>query len=899
MPASVGALEARCVDARNACPLNVTGGGEASLLPLPLAGIYEPIACFTAHTMYSRRVSAADAALGWAGPPEYLLFFSQALDATTRLEPSWYFSRLYVAFSYEYLARLRVGPTGYARARQPAWGAAAAEGPWEVCASFVPGANASGRCTSFRTGNAADATRWRPSPQLHVACVDGWQQGADAVTPLGEACAGARSTACALAGNATAALGGRFELAGCQSQRPLYVRAADGASVYYDTDAGAWLACGAGSTCGTAAALAALLNVPAVAGGVAFNFSGATAAVALPLRPDVVPDGWRWAAPSAPGAAADVMLPLWPASGARGFTFLGPGAGFACVASGSAVAPTPPPPAPPVAAHVVRATLQLDGALTVLSFRTPQRAALCAVVAAALGLPPRVTAITGVANITRIAGRRLLAAPNATELCGVDITLSLATPSAQDAADVAQRLAHLATGGDAAPLARAIAVVLPAVTGTTLLRISPPLPPPPAATSFVILAACIGTLIPAAVAALVVAVVLQRRDAKRRAASLEVRDAMMSAFPGGASSSNDFAALPFVNWRTLTSSAATTGATLSFAPMSGVAVAGVARSASSSGGAAVAPVAPLQFGAQDVVLGAVLGGGRFGVAYAASWRGTAVCVKAWHPVVIEPAGVPDAVAIQAQMARLSRLRHPNILSMYGFCLNAPPLLLLELGARGSLAALLRDDAAPALGWRERCRLALGVACGLAYIHSQEPAIAHLDVKCENIVLDDGLTPKLGDFGLALFHAAAAPGEAVALSVRDAARLCATPLHAAPELSEEGAAAPLPRPLALDVYAFAAAVLHPLAHRDFRRFASPLSRHVYAPDDNASPDDWTPVQILVARCLAAWLPEIVADDCPPPLADLIRRCCAVDPTARPRMGEVRDELAALLDAAEQW
>jgi hypothetical protein len=39
MPASVDVLEARCADARNACPLNVSGGSEASLLPLPLTSV--------------------------------------------------------------------------------------------------------------------------------------------------------------------------------------------------------------------------------------------------------------------------------------------------------------------------------------------------------------------------------------------------------------------------------------------------------------------------------------------------------------------------------------------------------------------------------------------------------------------------------------------------------------------------------------------------------------------------------------------------------------------------------------------------------------------------------------------------------------------------------------------
>ncbi|KAM0877374.1 hypothetical protein ACQ4PT_035512 [Festuca glaucescens] len=54
-----------------------------------------------------------------------------------------------------------------------------------------------------------------------------------------------------------------------------------------------------------------------------------------------------------------------------------------------------------------------------------------------------------------------------------------------------------------------------------------------------------------------------------------------------------------------------------------------------------------------------------------------------------------------------------------------------------------------LGWSQRFRIAVGVARGLAYLHSEcLQWIIHCDMKPENILLDRDLEPKITDFGLA-------------------------------------------------------------------------------------------------------------------------------------------------------
>uniref|UniRef100_A0A0E0MJ96 Protein kinase domain-containing protein n=1 Tax=Oryza punctata TaxID=4537 RepID=A0A0E0MJ96_ORYPU len=69
---------------------------------------------------------------------------------------------------------------------------------------------------------------------------------------------------------------------------------------------------------------------------------------------------------------------------------------------------------------------------------------------------------------------------------------------------------------------------------------------------------------------------------------------------------------------------------------------------------------------------------------------------------------------------------------------------------GSLAQKLfgRDGLDDVLDWNQRFRIALGVAKGLAYLHSEcSEWIVHCDMKPENILLDKDLEPKITDFGL--------------------------------------------------------------------------------------------------------------------------------------------------------
>ncbi|EMS52610.1 Cysteine-rich receptor-like protein kinase 26 [Triticum urartu] len=73
------------------------------------------------------------------------------------------------------------------------------------------------------------------------------------------------------------------------------------------------------------------------------------------------------------------------------------------------------------------------------------------------------------------------------------------------------------------------------------------------------------------------------------------------------------------------------------------------------------------------------------------------------------------------------------------------LLCFEYLPHGTLDKYI-TDASTGLDWRKRYKIINGVCEGLHYLHQNR--ILHLDLKPQNILLDDNMLPKIADFGLA-------------------------------------------------------------------------------------------------------------------------------------------------------
>uniref|UniRef100_A0A0D9UW22 non-specific serine/threonine protein kinase n=1 Tax=Leersia perrieri TaxID=77586 RepID=A0A0D9UW22_9ORYZ len=106
----------------------------------------------------------------------------------------------------------------------------------------------------------------------------------------------------------------------------------------------------------------------------------------------------------------------------------------------------------------------------------------------------------------------------------------------------------------------------------------------------------------------------------------------------------------------------------------------------------------------------------------------------------------------AEVQTIGSIHHINLVRLIGFCVEkSQRLLVYEYMPKGSLDRWIyhqQGSHAPALDWRTRYKIITEVAKGLSYLHEEcTKRIAHLDVKPQNILLDDNFNAKLSDFGL--------------------------------------------------------------------------------------------------------------------------------------------------------
>ncbi|EXB74617.1 Putative leucine-rich repeat receptor-like protein kinase [Morus notabilis] len=101
---------------------------------------------------------------------------------------------------------------------------------------------------------------------------------------------------------------------------------------------------------------------------------------------------------------------------------------------------------------------------------------------------------------------------------------------------------------------------------------------------------------------------------------------------------------------------------------------------------------------------------------------------------------------------LLRVHHKNLTTLIGYCNEASNIALVyEYMAMGNLRSHLSGSSKNILSWEDRLRIAIDTAQGLEYLHNGcKPQIVHRDVKSTNILLNERMQAKLGDFGLAKF-----------------------------------------------------------------------------------------------------------------------------------------------------
>uniref|UniRef100_A0A1I8P9Z3 non-specific serine/threonine protein kinase n=1 Tax=Stomoxys calcitrans TaxID=35570 RepID=A0A1I8P9Z3_STOCA len=148
-----------------------------------------------------------------------------------------------------------------------------------------------------------------------------------------------------------------------------------------------------------------------------------------------------------------------------------------------------------------------------------------------------------------------------------------------------------------------------------------------------------------------------------------------------------------------------------------------------------------------------LGEGGFGVVYRGVWKHIDVAIK----LMSYKGNVGrERAKIQLQQSRnelncLYRFRHDNILPIYGYCAQGEkPCLVYQLMKGGSLQDRFNTNKYALLPVQKRIDICLGTARGIFFLHTLLPnkSLIHCDIKPGNILLDQCLQPKIGDFGLA-------------------------------------------------------------------------------------------------------------------------------------------------------
>ncbi|KAL3644315.1 hypothetical protein CASFOL_012247 [Castilleja foliolosa] len=115
-------------------------------------------------------------------------------------------------------------------------------------------------------------------------------------------------------------------------------------------------------------------------------------------------------------------------------------------------------------------------------------------------------------------------------------------------------------------------------------------------------------------------------------------------------------------------------------------------------------------------------------------------------------------AFKSEVAAIASIQHVNLVRLLGYCIastGGPRLLVYDFIHNGSLDNWIFPNnganqrrRSGCLSWDLRCRVALDVAKALAYLHHDcRSCILHLDVKPENILIDDNYRALVSDFGL--------------------------------------------------------------------------------------------------------------------------------------------------------
>ncbi|CAL4080443.1 unnamed protein product, partial [Meganyctiphanes norvegica] len=143
---------------------------------------------------------------------------------------------------------------------------------------------------------------------------------------------------------------------------------------------------------------------------------------------------------------------------------------------------------------------------------------------------------------------------------------------------------------------------------------------------------------------------------------------------------------------------------------------------------------------EQVVLQRRLGAGQFGEVWSGLWNQTVkVAVKTLRP------GKMNSEDFLAEANVLKKMKHPRLLQLYGICTREEPFYIItELMVHGALLEFLRAHG-NSMSLHDMIDIAAQVSSGMSFL--EQANFIHRDLAARNVLVGDGLSVKVADFGL--------------------------------------------------------------------------------------------------------------------------------------------------------